>query len=121
MYVNDNSFHYDKTNKVVNSTLVLSDKVDRNAPEVNGEKIIYSEVGLKSWGKDVGGKASDISESKALHEINCFTRESRDTNAIVFNSSGEIVFNESDKTKNWRSISPESSIGISVEGSFLLA
>ena len=75
-----------------------------------GENYIFRS-GSKILGeRDVGVKASDISESKALHEINCFTRESRNTNAIVLNSSGEIVFNESDKTKNWRAISPESSM-----------
>ncbi len=72
------------------------------------EKTIYTEGGREFMENIIGTKTSDVSESREFYEINCITREFRNTDSIGLNSSDRVVFNVSNKEKNWYSIPPES-------------
>ena len=74
------------------------------------DKTIYSESARKSLEQYTGAKGHDISQGGGLNEFNCHTREHRIIAATFYNSSGEIVPNNSDTGTDWMVIPPETVI-----------
>jgi hypothetical protein len=83
---------------------------DENSQDIVGvwQKIVYADASVARISEHLGERYSDLSESVALVEINCLSKDVQ-TKAVTYYNSKGCVIHTSHRTKDsWEEIIPSS-------------